>query len=108
MRTIHEIESDIKNINGQIITLKSKLYEYKVELKDRMFANFCFEHNIKPGDVVEVECVEKFQIIDMNTTFPMFVDCRKIKRNGEPYANITGRSKNFFDGCKVVGHIELR
>jgi hypothetical protein len=104
MRQLSEINKDIDVINNQVKVLEERkevLYNEKCE---RLFADFCDKHGVKSGDIVELNnrVHTQLQIIGMNGPWYSWVLCRKIKKNGEPYASTTTFAPVCFDGCKVV------
>ncbi len=104
MRKLEEICKDIEVINNQMNILKERkevLYNEKCE---RLFADFCDKHGIKGGDIVELNNKEhtRVQVVGMSRQWSGWILCRKIKKNGEPYASTTTYTPSHFDGCKVV------
>ena len=73
-------------------------------MNERMFADFCEEHGVKSGDIVELntKAPRQVQIVDMDYRYTGCVRCHKIKKNGEPYSNLMIESVHLFDGCKVI------
>lgn len=104
MRQLQEIENDIKAIYQQIRDLNEKQKVLYQERNERMFADFCEEHGVKSGDIVELNDSNhtQVQIVDMNYHYTGWVRCHKIKKNGEPYSNLTTELVRLFDGCKVI------
>lgn len=104
MRQLQEIENDIKAIYQQIRDLNEKQKVLYQERNERMFADFCEEHGVKSGDIVELNDSNhtQVQIVDMNYHYTGWVRCHKIKKNGEPYSNLTIELVHLFDGCKVI------
>lgn len=104
MRQLQEIENDIEEIFNQIRTLNEKQKVLTAERNERMFADFCEEHGVKSGDIVELntKAPTQVQIVDMNYRYTGWVRCHKIKKNGEPYSNLVVESVLLFDGCKVI------
>lgn len=104
MRQLQEIENDIKEIFNQIRALNEKQKVLTAERNERMFADFCEEHGVKSGDIVELntKAPTQVQIVDMNYHYTGWVRCHKIKKNGEPYSNLTTQSVHLFDGCKII------
>ena len=104
MRQLQEIENDIKEISNQIRALNEKQKVLTAERNERMFADFCEEHGVKSGDIVELntKVPTQVQIVDMNYHYTGWVRCHKIKKNGEPYSNLTTELVDLFDGCKVI------
>lgn len=104
MRQLQEIENDIKAIYQQIRDLNEKQKVLTAEKNERMFADFCEEHGIKGGDIVELNDRDhtQVQVVDMNYHYTGWVRCHKIKKNGEPYSNLMTLTKREFDGCKFV------
>lgn len=104
MRQLQEIENDIKEIFNQIRALNEKQKVLTAERNERMFADFCEEHGVKSGDIVELNDSNhtQVQIVDMNYHYTGWVRCHKIKKNGEPYSNLTTELVHLFDGCKVI------
>lgn len=104
MRQLQEIENDIEAIYQQIRDLNEKQKVLYQERNERMFADFCEEHGVKSGDIVELntKAPRQVQIVDMNYHYSGWVRCHKIKKNGEPYSNLTIESVYLFDGCKVI------
>ena len=104
MRQLQEIENDIKEIFNQIRALNEKQKVLTAERNERMFADFCEEHGVKRGDIVELNDSNhtQVQIVDMNYHYTGWVRCHKIKKNGEPYSNLTAELVHLFDGCKVI------
>lgn len=107
MRQLQEIENDIQEIFNQIRALKEKQNVLTAERNERMFADFCEEHGIKSGDIVELNDRDhtQVQVVDMNYHYKGWVRCHKIKKNGEPYSNLTTQSTSKFDGCKIIKSI---
>lgn len=54
MRQLQEIDKDIAEINKQIFALNRKKKALTTERYERIFSDFCEEHGIKGGDVVEL------------------------------------------------------
>ena len=104
MRQLQEIENDIWVIFQQIQDLKEKQRGLTAERNERIFADFCEEHGVKSGDIVELNDSNhtQVQIVDMNYHYTGWVRCHKIKKNGEPYSNLTTELVHLFDGCKVI------
>lgn len=108
MRQLQEIENDIKEISNQICALNEKQNVLTAERNERMFADFCEEHGVKSGDVVELNDRKhtQVQVVDMNYRYKGWVRCHKLKKNGEPYSTLITFQSNEFDGCKVIKTIE--
>ena len=104
MRQLQEIENDIKEIFNQISALNEKQKVLTAERNERMFADFCEEHGVKSGDIVELntKAHDPVQIVDMNHHYKGWVRCHKIKKHGEPYSNLVTVLVELFDGCKVI------
>ena len=108
MRELEEICKDIDVINNQVKVLEERkevLYNEKCE---RLFADFCDKHGVKKGDIVELNnrAHTQLQVLGINGQWYSWVLCRKIKKNGEPYASTTTFAPVCFDGCKVVKTME--
>ena len=108
MRQLQEIENDIKEISNQIRALNEKQKVLTAERNERMFADFCEEHGVKSGDIVELntKVPTQVQVVDMNYRYKGWVRCHKLKKNGEPYSTLITFQSNEFDGCKVIKTIE--
>lgn len=104
MRQLQEIKNDIEAIYKQIRDLNEKQKVLYKEMNERMFADFCEEYGVKSGDIVELNNSNhtQVQIVDMDCDYPNWVRCHKIKKNGEPYSNLTTQSVHLFDGCKII------
>ena len=104
MRQLEEIENDIKEIFNQIRTLNEKQKVLTAERNERMFADFCEEHGVKSGDIVELNNQKhtQVQVVDMDSHYTGCVRCNRVKKNGEPYKNPTIFLPKEFEGCKVI------
>lgn len=104
MRQLQEIKNDIEAIYKQIRELNEKQKLLIKEKDERMFADFCEEHGVKGGDIVELNNREhtQVQVVDMNCQYTGWVRCHKLKKNGEPYSNLMTLPSREFDGCKFV------
>ena len=104
MRQLREIENDIEEIFNQIRALNEKQKVLYKERNERMLADFCEEHGVKSGDIVELNDRNhtQVQIVDLDCHYSGWIRCHKIKKNGEPYSNLTTQSVSLFDGCKIV------
>ena len=111
MRTLQEILKDKDEIQEKIRTLKGTLREIEKEENDRLFYDFCEKHGLQAGDVVEITNRLPFrataEIVQVVGFDHYGVVVRKIKKNGEPYANSSFFGQSAFDGCKVIGHKPL-
>ena len=94
MRQLKEIENDIEAIYEQIRDLNEKQKVLYKERNERMLADFCEEYGVKIGDIVELNDSNhtQVQIVDMDYPYSGWVRCHKIKKNGEPYSNLTTQS----------------
>ena len=104
MRQLQEIENDIEAIIKQKRDLNEKQKLLIKEKNERMFADFCEEHGVKGGDIVELNNREhtQLQVVDMDYHYSGWVRCHKLKKNGEPYSNPMALPSWEFDGCKFV------
>ena len=104
MRKLQEILNDINEIKNQIFALNEKKKVLTEERNECMFADFCEEHGIKSGDIVELNDRDhtQVQVVDMNYHYTGWVRCHKIKKNGEPYSNLMTQLTSNFDGCKII------
>ena len=104
MRKLEEICKDIEVIDNQMYILKERKEVLYNEKREWLFADFCEKHGIKSGDIVELSNKEhtRVQVVGMSREWSGWVLCRKIKKNGEPYAVTTTYTPGHFDGCKVV------
>lgn len=108
MRTLQEIRKDKEEIQEKIYSLKDKLRVLEKEEDDIRFLKFCEKHGLQAGDIVEItnrSPMQTTEIVQVVGYDRHGITIRKIKKNGEPYAN-TSRYYNYniFDGCKLVGH----
>lgn len=107
MRKLEEIDKEIKEIDEKIYTLKEERRTLMNERSEREFADFCEKYDVKKGDVVHIDRCGDVIIdgVDKKTWLGWIV-VRKIKKNGEPFKTVERHLPGFFDGCKVIGHIE--
>lgn len=109
MRTLKEIQKDKDEIWHKIHAMEETLREIEKEEYDRLFYDFCEKHGLQAGDVVEITNSQPLRAIAEIVQVVGFdrygVVVRKIKKNGEPYANTYSFcSQSVFDGCKVIDH----
>ena len=104
MRQLQEIDKDIEAIDQQIFALNRKKKALTTERYERVFADFCEQHNIKSGDIVELNNYKhtQVQVVGMDIHYAGWVRCNKVKKNGEPYKNLTIFLPKEFEGCKVI------
>lgn len=104
MRQLQEIENDIAEINKEIFALNRKKKALTTERYERIFSDFCEEHGIKGGDIVELNDSKhtQVQVVSMNCHYPGWVSCYKVKKNGEPYKKPTIFLPQEFEACKVI------
>jgi hypothetical protein len=107
MRTLQEIEQDIKAIEQKVQELKSQKSALDNEKCERLFHDFCEKYGVKKGDVVHTKGFGDCVICGINTRWLFFILVSKIKKNGEPYSFNTSLSPSCFEGCTVLRHIEF-
>ena len=106
MRKLEEIDKEIKEIDEKIYTLKEQRRTLMNERNEREFADFCEKYGVKKGDVVHIGHNEDVIIDGVDSGWSGWIAIRKIKKNGEPFKSVEHQLPNFFDGCKVIGHID--
>lgn len=109
MRKLEEITKDIKEIDEKIIALKGQRRTLTNERSERVFADFCKKYGVKKGDVVHTNSCGDVMIDGAEKTCSacsIWIEVRKIKKNGEPYRVCNILSQSAFEGCKVIGHKE--
>ena len=108
MRTLKEIDEEIRGLQEQRRNIEEKIKLLNNERGERMFADFCEKYNVKKGDIVKTLSYGEVQICGMSGTYcTPWVICRKIKNNGEPYQSTVTHMAESFKGCTVVGHIDI-
>ena len=106
MRTLQEIEQDIKAIDQKVQELYSQRSALSKEKSERLFSDFCEKYGVKKGDVVHTNGYGDCVICGIDTRWLYYIKVRKIKKNGEPYSSTTTLSPSCFDGCTVLRHID--
>ena len=104
MRELSEINIDIEETKGKISFFQAQLSNLIEERGERKFATFCENRGLKKGDIVSTNHYGDAQIVGYDTRFDWII-CRKIKKNGEPYATTCTMSPSQFDGCRIIGHL---
>ena len=104
MRELSEINIDIEETKGKISFFKAQLANLIEERCERKFATFCENRGLKKGDIVSTNHYGDVQIVGYDTRFDWII-CRKIKKNGEPYASTTTMQQSCFDGCRIIGYL---
>jgi hypothetical protein len=106
MRTLQEIEQDIKAIEQKVQELKSQKSALDNEKRECLFSDFCEKYGVKKGDVVRTTKYGDFMIYGINTNWLWYINVCKIKKNGEPYSSTTSLTPECFEGCTVLRHID--
>lgn len=107
MRQLSEIKKDIEVIDGKIAVLKAQRSLLADERKERVFADFCEKYGVKKGDVVHTDDYGDMMVCGIDTRWGDWIQVRKIKKDGQPYSVINTHLQESFEGCKVIGHIDM-
>ena len=107
MRDLIFIESDIHDINKKMDVLRAQLSNLKKERVERLFFDFCEKYKVKKGDIVRTKADGNLVIFGLDINFPDWATCYKIKKNGEPYKVLHSNLQFIFEGCEVIGHIDI-
>ena len=107
MRQLSEIKKDIEVIDGKIAALRAQRNLLADEGRERMFADFCEKYGVKKGDVVHTERYGDMMVCGIDTRWGDWIQIRKIKKDGQPYCVTNTQSQSTFEGCKVIGHIDI-
>ena len=107
MRQLSEINKDIEEIDGKIKALWAQRKILSDERRERMFSDFCHKYGVKKGDVVHTNRYGDMMVCGIDALRGDCIQIRKIKKNGEPYSVFNTQSHSVFDGCKVIGHIDM-
>lgn len=108
MRKLEEICKDIEVINNQMNILKERKEVLYNEKRERLFADFCEKYGVKKGDVVHTDHYGDMMVCGIDARWGDWIQVRKIKKNGEPYSVCNGQSQGVFEGCEVIGHIDVK
>lgn len=107
MRQLSEINKDIEEIDGKIKALRAQREILSDERRERMFADFCHKYGVKKGDVVHTNRYGDMMVCGIDARWGDWIQIRKIKKNGDPYSVFNTQSQSVFEGCKVIGHIDM-
>lgn len=107
MRQLSEIKKDIEVIDGKIAVLNAQRILLADERRERMFADFCEKYGVKKGDVVHTDRYGDMMVCGIDTRWGDWIQIRKIKKDGQPYCVTGTQSQSTFEGCKVIGHIDI-
>ena len=106
MRELQEIQKDIEEMGVKIRFYQAQKMEFIKEKAERIFVDFCKSHGVERGDIVRTKHYGDILIMGIEATYPDWIVCRRIKKNGEPYIQTTNHLISSFDGCEVIGHRE--
>jgi hypothetical protein len=103
MRELDDIQKDLDAVQRQIDFYKAKKSVLEDEKAERVFADFCEKYGVQKNDIVRTEDFGDVIIVGIDKRHTRWILCRKIKKNGEPYANTISHLMDAFKNCKRIG-----
>ena len=106
MRTLEEINLNIKEIRGKIYELEEQYQSLMDERCEREFAEFCHLYGVKKGDIVHTVKNRSLIIDGMDKIWDGLIKVRKIRKNGEASKSVEYMLPDGFKECQVIGHVD--
>lgn len=107
MRSLNEIQQDIQNLMPDFDAISSKMSALNKEMHERLFSDFCDKYGVKAGDIITIGDGDEFQIVKLQPLMHDYIVVRTFEEDGTPCKHTCVLHQNLFEGCKVVGHMDL-